>query len=122
MKTSKWTGSSFAALLHAELEKAANGTRRTSTTFRIKKSDVRHAVEQVFEQAVHAGANGQRVRFPVIGAMAWREVKARKAGMGKNPFTGESIMLKARPSSRKPRWSFSKSVREAYARSFRKAA
>lgn len=121
MKTSKWTASSFATLLHGELEKAVDGARRT-TSFRLKKSDVRHAVESVFEQAVHAGASGQRVRFPVIGAMAWREVKARRAGMGKNPFTGESIMLKARPASRKPRWSFPKAVREAYARSFRKAA
>lgn len=122
MKTSKWTASSFATLLHEELEKAANGTRRTGTSIKLKKSDVRHAVESVFEHAVHAGANGQRVRFPVIGAMAWREVKARRAGMGKNPFTGESIMLKARPASRKPRWSFPKSVREAYARTFRRAA
>ena len=123
MKTSKWTASSFATLLHEELEKAANGARRTSTTtFKLKKTDVRHAVESVFEHAVHAGASGQRVRFPVIGALAWREVKPRRAGMGKNPFTGESIMLKARPASRKPRWSFPKAVREAYARSFRKAA
>jgi len=109
-------------MLHAELEKAANGARRATTTYKLKKADVRHAVESVFENAVHAGASGQRVRFPVIGAMAWREVKARRAGMGKNPFTGESIMLKARPASRKPRWSFPKSVREVYARSFRKAA
>jgi nucleoid DNA-binding protein len=109
-------------MLHEELEKATNGARRTGTTIKIKKADVRHAVESVFDHAVHAGANGQRVRFPVIGALAWREVKARRAGMGKNPFTGESIMLKARPASRKPRWSFPKAVREAYARSARKAA
>jgi nucleoid DNA-binding protein len=122
VKTTKWTASSFATLLHEELEKAANGARRTGTAIKIKKADVRHAVESVFEHAAHAGANGQRVRFPVIGALAWREVKARRAGMGKNPFTGESIMLKARPASRKPRWSFPKAVREAYARSARKAA
>lgn len=121
MKTSKWTASSFATLLHEELERAVNGTRK-GTSLRIKKSDVRHAVESVFEHAVRLGSSGQRVRFPVIGAMAWREVKARRAGMGKNPFTGESVMLKARPASRKPRWSFPKAVREAYARSFRKAA
>ena len=64
-----------------------------------------------------------RVRFPQIGALAWREVKARKAGKGTNPFTGESIMLKARPASKKPRWSFPKAVREAYTRTAaRKAA
>ena len=121
VKTSKWTASSFATLLHEELDKAVNNGRR-GPAIRIKKADVRHAVESVFEHAVRLGANGQRVRFPLIGAMAWREVKARKAGMGKNPFTGESIMLKARPASRKPRWSFPKAVREAYARNARKAA
>jgi nucleoid DNA-binding protein len=64
-----------------------------------------------------------RVRFPEIGALASRDVKARKAGKGTNPFTGESIMLKARPATKKPRWSFPKAVREAYIRtSTRKAA
>src|SRR5438270_45969 len=75
------------------------------------------------EAAVAAGARGMRVRFPEIGALAWREVKARKAGKGTNPFTGESIMLKARAASKKPRWSFPKAVREAYSRqATRKAA
>jgi hypothetical protein len=31
-------------------------------------------------------------------------------------------MLKARPASKKPRWSFPKAVREAYTRTYRKAA
>jgi hypothetical protein len=55
--------------------------------------------------------------------MASRDVKARKAGKGTNPFTCESIILKARPASKKPRWSFPKAVREAYIRqATRKAA
>ena len=41
--------------------------------------------------------------------------EARKAGKGKNPFTGEEIMLKARPESRKPRWSFPRMVKETFA-------
>ncbi len=119
-KTGKWTGSSFVTLLHERLEKksAANGRGNG----KIRRSDLRQAVEEVFEHAVACGAGGQRVRFPVIGALAWREVKARRAGMGKNPFTGEAMMLKARPASRKPRWSFPKSVRETFARRWQKAA
>ena len=115
-KTQKWTASTFTTLLHEGLTK--NGT------VKIKKSDLNKAVQAVFEKAVAAGAAGQRVRFPVIGALAWREVKARKAGMGKNPFTGEPMMIKARAASRKPRWSFPKAVKEAYgrARAVRKAA
>jgi nucleoid DNA-binding protein len=103
----KWTASTFVSLVHEGLTR--NGAK-------LKKSELSKAVNQAFEKAVLTGATGQRVRFPQIGAMAWREVKARKAGPGRNPFTGETIMVKARPASRKPRWSFPKAVREAYAR------
>lgn len=112
-KSQKWTGATFTAQVHESLVKAGA---------KVKKSDLRDAIQETFEKAVRAGASGQRVRFPVIGALAWREVKARKAGLGKNPFTGETIMMKARPAGRKPRWSFPKAVRETYARSLRKAA
>jgi nucleoid DNA-binding protein len=113
-KTQKWTASTFVSLVHENL---------TEKGHKVKKSDLNWAVKDAFESAVAAGARGMRVRFPEIGALAWREVKARKAGKGVNPFTGESIMLKARPASRKPRWSFPKAVREAYLRqATRKAA
>ncbi|HYM51738.1 MAG TPA: HU family DNA-binding protein [Candidatus Limnocylindrales bacterium] len=109
----KWTASTFTSKLHESLTKEG---------VKVKKSTLNEAIQNVFESAVKAGAAGQRVRFPVIGALTWREVKARKAGPGVNPFTGEHIMLKARPASRKPRWSFSKAVREMFARSVRRAA
>jgi nucleoid DNA-binding protein len=114
-KSQKWTASTFVSLLHENLTK--NGA------VKLKKSELNAAIQDVFEQAITAGARGQRVRFPQIGALAWREVKARKAGKGTNPFTGEPMILKARAASRKPRWSFPKSVREAYSRTtVRKAA
>ncbi len=50
-----------------------------------------------------------------IGALVRKEVKARKAGKGVNPFTGEAIDVKARPASKKPRWSFPKSLKETFA-------
>jgi nucleoid DNA-binding protein len=113
-KTQKWTASTFVSLVHENL---------TEKGHKVKKSDLSWAVKDAFEAAVAAGARGMRVRFPEIGALAARDVKARKAGKGTNPFTGESIMLKARPASKKPRWSFPKAVREAYTRtSARKAA
>ncbi len=112
-KSQKWTASTFTNSVFEHLTKKG---------VKVKKADLNAAIQQTFEAAVAAGAKGQRVRFPQIGAMAWREVKARKAGKGRNPFTGEEIMLKARPASRKPRWSFPKAVKEAYFRSFRKAA
>ena len=109
----KWTASTFTSMVHEHL---------TKTGHKVKKSDLNAAIQRAFEAGVSSGAKGQRVRFPVIGALAWREVKARKAGKGRNPFTGEEIMLKARPASRKPRRSFPKAVKDAYTRSFRKAA
>jgi len=112
-KTQNWTASTFTSTVHDNLVKKG---------YKVKKSDLNWAIQETFEDAIAAGARGVRVRFPQIGALAWREVKARKAGKGTNPFTGEPIMLKARPASRKPRWSFPKAVREAYGRQFRKAA
>ena len=113
-KTQKWTASTFVNLVHENL---------TDKGHKIKKADLNWAVKDAFQSAIAVGARGIRVRFPEIGAMASRDVKARKAGKGTNPFTGESIMLKARPASKKPRWSFPKAVREAYTRqAARKAA
>ena len=112
-KTQKWTASTFVNLVHETL---------TENGYKVKKSDLNAAVKDAFQAGITAGARGMRVRFPEIGALASRDVKARKAGKGTNPFTGESIMLKARPASKKPRWSFPTAVREAYTRSARKAA
>jgi nucleoid DNA-binding protein len=113
-KTQKWTASTFVNLVHENL---------TEKGHKVKKSDLNGAVKDAFQAAITAGSRGMRVRFPEIGALASRDVKARKAGKGTNPFTGESIMLKARPASKKPRWSFPKAVREAYTRTAaRKAA
>ena len=55
------------------------------------------------------------IRFPVIGALIRKEVKARKAGKGVNPFTGEAMEIKARPASKKPRWSFPRTLKETFA-------
>src|SRR5438128_8320721 len=82
-KTQKWTASTFVSLVHENL---------TEKGHKLKKSDLSWAVKDAFEAAVAAGARGMRVRFPEIGALASRDVKARKAGKGTNPFTGESIM------------------------------
>ena len=62
-----------------------------------------------------AAAGGERVRFPVIGALVRKEVKARKSGKGVNPFTGEAMEIKARPATKKPRWSFPRSLKDTFA-------
>ena len=82
---------------------------------RLKRGDLRKTLEEAFLAGVKAAAAGERVRFPIIGALARKDVKARKAGKGTNPFTGEEMQIKARPASKKPRWSFPKAVKEIYA-------
>ncbi len=91
---------------------AAEVTR--TGAIRLKRSDLKTIVEGAFNAGITKAAGGERVRFPVIGALVRREVKARKGGKGVNPFTGETIDVKARPASKKPRWSFPKSVKEVF--------
>ena len=62
-KTQKWTASTFVSLVHENL---------TEKGHKVKKSDLSWAVKDAFEAAVAAGARGMRVRFPEIGALAWR--------------------------------------------------
>jgi nucleoid DNA-binding protein len=82
---------------------------------RLKRADVKAAIENAFTNGAKAAASGERVRFPVIGALVRKEVKARKAGKGVNPFTGEAMEIKARPASKKPRWSFPRSLKDTFA-------
>jgi nucleoid DNA-binding protein len=72
-------------------------------------------LENAFSTGAKTAAGGERVRFPVIGTLVRKEVKARKAGKGVNPFTGEPMEIKARPATKKPRWSFPKSLKETFA-------
>jgi nucleoid DNA-binding protein len=81
---------------------------------RMKRSEFKAVMETAFLNGVKHAAHGERVRFPVIGALARKEVKARKAGKGTNPFTGEPMDIKARPASKKPRWSFPRSLKDTF--------
>jgi len=82
---------------------------------RIKRADLKATIEGAFMNGAKAAAGGERVRFPVIGALVRKEVKARKAGKGVNPFTGEPMEIKARPATKKPRWSFPRSLKDTFA-------
>ncbi len=81
---------------------------------KLKRAELKELVETVFNKGAKLAAGGERIRFPVIGALVRREVKARKAGKGVNPFTGEAVDVKARPASKKPRWSFPKTLKETF--------
>ncbi|HNN60959.1 MAG TPA: HU family DNA-binding protein [Leptospiraceae bacterium] len=84
-------------------------------TVKIKRSDLKALIEKAFQQGVKAAAGGERVKFPVVGTLLRKDVEAKKGGKGRNPFTGEEIMIKPRPATKKPRWSFPKSIKEDFA-------
>ena len=76
----------------------------------------RKEVEQVYEHTVRtiqdAVKSGRKVALTGFGRFTQRVQAARKAGMGKNPFTGESIKIAARPERRLPRFSPAKQFKE----------
>ncbi len=114
-KTTAKKGGKFSLInnLHEAILTIASASKNGQV--KIKRSELKNAIENTFLTGAKMAATGQRVRFPVIGVLARRDVKPRKAGKGVNPFTGEEIMVKARPESKKPRWSFPKSMKETFA-------
>ena len=110
----KWMGSSLVSRLHEEISASIEVTKKGDA--RLKRAAVREAVDAVFEEVALRAAKGQRVRLPVIGALVRKDVPARKAGKGINPFTKEPMKIKARAASKKPRWSFPKSLRTTFAK------
>ena len=110
----KWMVSSLVSRLHEELLASVEVTKQGEA--HLKRAAVREAVDSVFGEVALRAAKGQRVRLPVIGALVRKDVKARKSGKGINPFTKEPMKIKARAASKKPRWSFPKSLRETFAK------
>jgi len=104
---------SFVNELHEKIVQSVEVSKRGEV--KLKRTELKNAIENTFENGLRSAASGERVRFPVIGALVRRDVPARKAGKGVNPFTGQPMTIKARPASKKPRWSFPKSVREVFA-------
>lgn len=102
----------FINQLHDQILKTATATKQGHV--KMKRSDFKKIVEDTFVAGTKAAAGGERVRFPVVGTLVRKDVQARKAGKGINPFTKEEIMIKARPASKKPRWSFNKAMKETF--------
>ena len=99
--------------LHEAVISMAEVTR--SGEVRVKRTELKDALENVFNEGAKRAAAGERIRFPIIGALVRKDVPARKAKKGVNPFTGEPMMIKARKATKKPRWSFPKAAKEIFA-------
>jgi nucleoid DNA-binding protein len=108
----KKTRFSFINAVFEGLTQCAEVTRKGEV--RIKRSELKKCLENAFTMGAKNAAAGERVRFPIIGTLARKDVKARKAGKGVNPFTGEPMEIKARAASKKPRWSFPRSLKDTF--------
>ena len=73
-------------------------------------------VEQVYESIVYLVADsvkkGEKVALTGFGNFTQRVRKARKAGKGRNPFTGEIVMVAARPAMKLPKFGPAKQFKD----------
>jgi integration host factor subunit alpha len=77
------------------------------------RKDAKQVMEDLFELISTGVMRGERVALGKIGKMFVRRRPARDAHPGRNPTTGETIMIAAKPESKVPRFTFSKTFKEA---------
>ena len=79
----------------------------------LARKDVKQVVEDLFELFSTGVMRGERVAIGKIGKMFIRVRPARGARTGRNPLTGQEITIPAKPATRVPRLTFSKTFKEA---------
>lgn len=119
-KTSKKSSAKNVSDKYVFIDSVLAGILETATVNKkgevvLKKTELKGILEASLSEAGKAAARGEKVRLPVIGTLMMKDVPARKAGKVMNRFTGEMVDQAARPASRKPRWSFPKSLKDLFA-------
>lgn len=109
------------------MAKAANGTATKkapskSETFaaiadatELTKRQVSAVIDALNEQAVKSLKKNGVFTLPGLAKMVVRKKPATKARKGRNPFTGEEIMIKAKPASKTVRIRPIKALKEQVA-------
>ena len=77
------------------------------------RKEVKHVLEDLFEVVGAGVMRGERVALGKMGKMFIRVRPARAAHMGRNPLTGQQIKIPAKPATKVPRFTFSKTFKEA---------
>ena len=77
------------------------------------RKDVKQVLEDLWEMVEAGVMRGERVAIGKIGKMFIRVRPARAAHPGRNPATGEEITIAAKPATKVPRFTFSKTFKEA---------
>jgi integration host factor subunit alpha len=79
----------------------------------LARKDAKVVVEELFDLVAVGVMRGERVALGKIGKMFVRMRPARPARQGRNPLTGEMITISAKPATRVPKFTFSKTFKEA---------
>jgi integration host factor subunit alpha len=79
----------------------------------VARKDVKQLLEDMYELLGTGVMRGERVALGKIGKMFIRVRPARAAHPGRNPLTGQEIMIPAKPATKVPRFTFSKTFKEA---------
>ncbi|MBN1410879.1 MAG: HU family DNA-binding protein [Spirochaetales bacterium] len=79
----------------------------------VTKKEAKEFFESVFDLIGSGVLSGQRVPMGKLGKMYVRLRPARKARKGRNPITGEEMTIPAKKATKVPKFTFSKSFKEA---------
>ena len=79
----------------------------------LSKKDMKKIYENVFEVIAKGVLNGAKVPVGQFGKIHVKVRPATKARPGRNPLTGEEITIKAKPSTKVPKFTFSKAFKES---------
>ena len=78
----------------------------------LARKDAKQVMEDIFELVAAGVMRGERVAIGKMGKMFIRVRPARAARMGRNPLNGQEIKIKAKPATKVPRFTFSKTFKE----------
>ena len=79
----------------------------------LARKDIKQVMEDLFEVVGTGVMRGERVALGKIGKMFIRVRPARGPRTGRNPLTGQEITIPAKPATKVPRFTFSKTFKEA---------
>ena len=79
----------------------------------VTKKDAESVITKTFIVIEDAMKKGEKVTIPGFGTFLVKLQGARDARRGRNPLTGEEIMIQARPEQKAPKFSASKSLKNA---------
>jgi nucleoid DNA-binding protein len=79
----------------------------------IARKEAKQVLEDLFDMIGQGVMRGERVALGKIGKMFIRVRPARGPRTGRNPLTGQEITIAAKPATKVPRFTFSKTFKES---------